>query len=1127
MHRAASAAFSLAALAFTVLHPAPASAQARGDDAPARGPNDVVHPALLEALDFRSVGPFRGGRVTAVGGFPDDPHRYVMGTTGGGVWITDDAGETWRNVTDDFLDVGSIGAVEVAPGDPNVIYVGTGSAGIRGNVSNGRGVWRSTDRGRTWSFLGLRETGLVAKIQVDPRDADVAYVAALGNAFGKNPERGVFRTTDGGATWDRVLFVADSVGAVDLVMNPSNPRELYAGMWRAERKPWTLVDASTDGGIWRTVDGGDTWTRLTDPSVDNGLPSETLFGRTGLAISPANPDRVWALISAPDPHGGIWRSDDGGERWTKVNRDRRFRQRHWYYSHLEADPQDPNTIYVLNTGVYRSVDGGREWSPVRVPHGDVHDLWIHPDDPDAMVVGNDGGAQVSLTGGRTWSTMHNQPTAEFYRLEVDHQFAYRLYGAQQDNSTISVSSRVSGDLSPEQDWFSVGGAESGHISVHPHPDSSHIVWAGNYIGQIDRTNLKTGESRNMILYPQMGDGVAPRDARYRFQWNAPILISRHDPSVVYHTSQYVHRTTDGGMSWETISPDLTTNNPEQQGLPGGPLQHDHTGVEVYNTVFVLSESPADAQELWAGTDDGRVHLTRDGGATWSEITPRSMPAGGTVNSIDLSASRPGRAVMAVYKYRENDFRPYVFITDDYGARWRLATDGRNGIPADHPVRVVREDPDRDGLLYAGTEYGLFVSFDDGAHWQSLQRNLPRTPVTDLRVHRKDLVVATQGRSFWILDDVTPLHQVRDGMAAEALHVFQPRDATLTRFRAAGGSRAAESPANGVVMDYWIGPEVTGSVEIEVLDATGTVIREFEGALDRPSRGRRDDGGAEEGLKEVLPPAGAAGAADPEAEEEAAPRGADPGDDPEDDEGDEDEAEDPNLQEEDLDAERGMNRFVWDLRYPGPIVVDGAQFSLASTGGMAAPPGRYTLRVEAGGETREVSVAVGLDPRIPSVTEDDMRAQFELARQVRDRLTAVHAAIAEIRSIRDQAGDVISRLRDRGDQAPLVDDLEARRRTMEGELEAVEKALIQTRNESGQDPINFPSMLDDQLAYLYSHVTGSYGRPTAGSYERYRDLVTLTQPHLDRAEALVREHVEPFNRAVTEAGLGTVVVTGRR
>jgi photosystem II stability/assembly factor-like uncharacterized protein len=1058
-----------------------------------RTPDETVHPDLLEAFEYRLVGPYRGGRVTAVGGFADDAHAYLMGTTGGGVWLTEDAGETWTNLTDDFLDVGSIGAVEVATGDPNVIWVGTGSAGIRGNVSIGRGVWRSTDRGKTWAFRGLRYAGLVGRIAVDPRDPDVAFVAALGDPFGRNEERGVFRTTDGGATWEKVLFVADSVGAVDVAMNPRNPRILYAGMWRAERKPWTLIDASEDGGVWRSTDGGDTWTELTDASLDNGLPGAGLIGRIGLAVSPADPERVWALVNAPDPHGGIYRSDDGGDEWTKINRDRRFRQRHWYYSHLIADPTDRNTVYVLNTGMYRSIDGGEEWERVSVPHGDVHALWIHHADPDAMVVGNDGGAQVSLTGGLTWSTMHNQPTAELYRVEVDHQWPYRLYGAQQDNTTISVSSAVAGDLTPEQDWFSVGGAESGHISVHPHPDSAHIVWAGNYIGQIDRSDLSSGLSRNMILYPQMGDGVAPRDAQYRFQWNAPILVSRHDPGVVYHASQYVHRTTDRGMSWETISPDLTTNNPEQQGLPGGPLQHDHTGVEVYNTIFVLSESPDDADELWVGTDDGRMHVTRDGGGTWTDITPRNMPPQGTVNSIDLSPSRPGRAVVAVYRYRDDDFRPYVFLTDDWGGGWRLLTDGTNGIPADHPVRVVREDPDREGLFYAGTEFGMFVSFDNGTHWQSLQLNLPRTPVTDLKVHRQDLVVATQGRSFWILDDVTPFHELSDEVRGQPLHVFQPRSATLARLRGYRGERAPENPPTGAVVHFWLGEDVQGKVEIEVSDDDGMVLRRFEGTID-------GDADAEGGSAE--------------------------GEDAHVQDDDDSEAEDANLQEEELEVETGMNRFEWDLLYPGPDVIDDAQFSLAYTDGAVAPPGTYTVRVRAeareGHVTRSAEVGLGTDPRVSEVTAADLEAQFLLTMQVRDRLTEVHDAVRTIRSIREQTEALVERAEAAEHDVPLVRDLKERTRAMNERLEEIEEALIQTKSETGQDPINFPPMLDDQLAYLYSHVTTSYGRPTQGAQTRFDDLVAETQPLLDQLQQVVDEDVAAFNAALRVAGIGPVV-----
>lgn len=1129
-----SVAAMAAALPAGALSPLAAQARSTGDGA-------ARVEAATAAMSYRMVGPFRGGRSTAVAGFPDDAHHFLMGTTGGGVWMTDDAGTTWRNVMDDFLDVGSIGAVEVAPGDPNVIYVGTGSAGVRGNVSIGRGVWRSTDRGRTWSFVGLRGSGSVAKIQVDPRDADVAFAAVLGNPFGKNEERGVYRTRDGGATWQRVLFVADSVGAVDLVMNPRNPRELYAAMWRAQRTPWTLVDASTDGGIFKSIDGGDTWKRLTDAKADTGLPHGVLFGRIGLAMSAADPDRVWALISAADPHGGIWRSDDAGASWRKINRDRRFRQRHWYYSHLEADPVDPNTLYVMNTGLYRSVDGGEDWEGIRVPHGDVHDLWIHPDDPAAMVVANDGGAQVSLNAGRTWSTMNNQPTAEFYRLEVDNQWPYRLYGAQQDNSTISVSSAPWGVLTPEGDWREVGGAESGHVSVHPHPDSAHLVWAGNYIGQIDRSNLKTGASRNMILYPLMGDGIAPRDQPYRFQWNAPILVSRHDPSVVYHASQFVHRTTDGGMSWQTISPDLTTNNPEQQGVPGGPLQHDHTGVEVYNTVFVLSESPRDAAELWAGTDDGRVHLTRDGGATWTEITPRGMPAGGTVNSIDLDPTRPGRAVMAVYRYREDDFRPHVFATEDFGGSWRRLTDGANGIPADHPVRVVRLDPEAPGVLYAGTEFALFVSVDDGRSWQSLQLDLPATPITDLRVHRGDLVVATQGRSFWILDDLTPLRRLGPEVMASPVALLPPRPAYRGMPGGFRGGDAPEGPETGAVAYLWLGSGLVGQeVEIELVDPRGVVIREWEGtvkdpdATPEPSARLADDGGGEPGLKAVddEPAKDPAKASDP-----AAP-GADQAPEPtaeaEAAEGDaeEDEAEDPLKVDEEIELETGLNRVRWDLRYRGPDVLPDARFSLASTAGVWAPPGAYTLRVEVADTVLQTVVELRADPRDRDVTAADLEANLELALRVRDRLTEVHDAVRVIRSVREQARTMVRRLDEvaeaRGDEglADVVAALEEEADALAEELTAVEKRLIQTRNESGQDPINFPSMLDDQLAYLYSHVNASYGLPTRGAYQRFDDLVAATAPLLARVQAAVDGPVAEFNRILTEAGLGAVVVPVR-
>lgn len=1023
---------------------------------------ESIDPTLLEKLEFRSVGPFRGGRVTAVSGFADRPYNFVMGSTGGGVWVTDDAGETWENVTDGFLDVGSIGAVEVAPGDANVMYVGTGSACVRGNVSIGRGMWRSTDRGRSWTFAGLKEVGQIGRLAIDPRDPDRVFAAALGNPFGKNEERGVFRSTDGGTSWEKVLFVSDSTGAIDIVMNPSNPRELYAAFWRAERRPWTLVDASTDGGVWKSEDGGDTWKKL-----EGDLPGG-LTGRIGLAISPAQPERVWALVNAADPEGGIWRSDDSGSTWQKINRDRRFRQRHWYYSHLIADPKDSNTLYVLNTGMYRSVDGGENWERVAVPHGDVHALWIHPDHPDRMVVGNDGGAQVSLSGGTSWSTMHNQPTAEIYRLEVDDAEPYRLYGAQQDNTTISIPSDNDADLDPVEHWRSVGGSESGHVSVNVQdPDQ---VWAGNYIGQIDRSDLSTGYRRDVIIYPQMQDGTAPRDLRYRFQWNAPILVSRHDPTTVYHASNHVHRTRDGGMTWETISPDLTTDNEAQQVLPGGPLQHDHTGVEVYNTIFVLEESPDDAAELWAGSDDGLVHITRDGGTTWTDITPDDMPVGGTVNSIDLVRGRPGEAAMAVYRYREDDFRPYVFLTTDFGDSWTLMT---NGIPEDEPVRVVRRDPMHPSTLFAGTEFGLYVSFDGGEWWQGLQLNLPRTPVTDLAVHRGDLVVATQGRSFWILDHLDHLQALAGGVPAGETRLFPIEDASLSRMSGYRGNRAPQNSDPGMVAFLYLPDTTTSEVTLEIVDGEGSVVRRFAGAPGDEDRKPedRDDG----------------------------------------------------IKTEKVKLEHGMNRFTWDRRYTGPDVLEDAQFSLARTSGMMAPPGSYGLRMTSGTVTRTEFFSLVADPRFVEVSDRDLVEQFDLGVMVRDHLSRVHDAIRSIRSIREQTGELAERVAVGPFDEATIDSLEAARDRIADALQSVEEALIQTKSETGQDPINFPPMLDDQLAYLYSHVISAYGRPTAGDYERYLDLEAAIQPHLDGLEAVISGDLALFESILKGAEIPAVIV----
>ena len=789
-----------------------AAAQGSYNDYEENADNVQVDHALFEGMEFRAVGFSRGGRSTAATGVSGQPLVYYFGGTGGGVFKTSDAGNNWTNVTDGFLGVGSVGAIAVAPSDPNVVYVGTGSACPRGNISTGDGVYRSTDAGKTWKHIGLRDAGQVGKIRVHPDDPDHVYVAALGHMFGPNEERGVFRSTDGGETWEKVLFIDDRTGVVDLSMDANNPRILYAGAWAAERKPWSLISGSEAGGIYRSTDGGDTWDHL-----EGGLP-EGMVGKTSVAVSPANSDRV---LEAEGEKGGVYRSDDGGDSWTRINGDANLRQRPWYYIHIYADPKDENTVYALNTAFYKSIDGGKTFDQrIRVPHGDNHDLWLNPDNPMNIIEANDGGANVSFDGGGSWSTQQNQETSEIYRVFVDDQWPYRIYGSQQDNSTISVPSRGgAGFRQVVPDWYSVGGCESGHIAVDPRdPD---IIYAGCYGGSISRINRRTGEYRQILAYPQLQLGAAARDLSYRFQWNAPIRLSPHDPDILYHASQVVHMSRDHGQSWSVISPDLTSNNPEHQDYAGGPITHDSTGVEVYNTVFALEESPHTPGELWAGSDDGRVHISRDRGGSWEEITPDGMPEGGTVNVVELSAHAPGRAFIAVYRYREDDFNPYIFRTNDYGKDWDLLTDGTNGIPSTHFTRAIREDPDRKGLLYAGTEFGLYLSVDDGAHWQRFQLNLPVTPVTDLRVHRKDLVVSTQGRSFWVLDNVTPLHQITEEVESADMWLYAPR----TAYR--GGS------LGGATIDYYLkdAPDNEEELTLEVLDSSDNVIQTFKGKAD--------------------------------------------------------------------------------------------------------------------------------------------------------------------------------------------------------------------------------------------------------------------------------------------------------
>jgi len=1021
--------------------------------------NQVVDPSYYQGMRYRMVGPFRGGRVTAVTGIAESPHTFFMGGTGGGIWKTEDAGHHWVPIADEYLANGNIGALDVADSDHNVIYAGTGSACIRGNVSVGTGVWKSADGGASWEFVGLPESGAIGSLVVHPQNPDLVYVAALGHPFGKNPERGVYRSEDGGATWQNVLFLNDSTGAVSLAMDPSNPRVIYAGMWRAERKPWTLISGGPEGGLYKTSDGGDSWRKL-----GGGLPQGTV-GKVTVSVSRANPDRVFAMVEA-EPGNGLYRSDDGGESWTFLTGEPQLADRAFYYHHVFADPVDENTVYVMNTRLFRSVDGGRSFELIPVHHGDLHDMWINPDQPEIFVIGDDGGAEVTLTNGRTFSGVYNQPTAELYEVMVDNRFPYRIYGAQQDNTTISVLAyRKNNNLRPQEQWQYAAGCEVGPIAFDP--DAPDVIWSGCYGGVINRMVVSTDARRNVNLYPE-GQNRAPKELRNRFQWIAPIVMDPLDPSTVYHASQYVNRTQDGGMTWETISPDLTTNTPEHQEFPGVPIHSDHTGVEVFNTIFSLAPSLHEPGTIWVGTDDGRVHITRDDGANWTDITPPDMPRFATVNRIELSPHSPARAYLAVQRYRMDDWKPYIFRTQDYGESWELLTDGHNGIPDDHWVRVVREDPELPGLLFAGTEFGMFVSFDDGTHWQRLQMNLPATPITDLKVHRGDVVLSTQGRSFWVLDEINPLRDLaadvaegRDlsqgSRAADAggpVRLFPPRDA----LRGRASPPLTEVDLNlpdplpeGALLSYAVlGP--VENLELTVTDTEGRIVARW---TEGPS----------------------------------------------------------------LSSEAGFHRLAWPLRYQ-------------EAGGIKAPPGRYTVRLFWEGGSEEQPLDVIPNPVDTELTAEDYREQFRVSMEVQQAASDIRDAISNLRDIRTQARAIQDRAReagrDLGNLPELAETLTERLSPLEAILTFTDDPTVPTgevRPRGGGLDREYGTLLNHLNSGGGYGAGGTEGRPTAGAMERKRDLDEVWADIRVRLKVVLDEEVSRFNAEVSRLGLVGIMVRG--
>jgi photosystem II stability/assembly factor-like uncharacterized protein len=972
------------------------------------GANIVVDTKSYQDLRWRQIGPFRGGRSTAATGVRTQPNVFYFGATGGGVWKTENYGITWTPVSDGQIDTGSIGAIAVADSDPNVVYVGTGSEAIRSNVILGRGVYKSTDAGKTWHFAGLKDVGQIGNVKVHPKDPNIAFVAAVGNPFAWGPDRGVYRTKDGGRTWQKVLFINDQTGAVSVVINWSNPNEVYASAWRTQRRPWTIISGgpAAEGGVYKSTDGGDHWTR-----ASNGLPDD-LMGKVWIDVAQSNPKVLYAQVEALGPKGGLYRSDDGAATWKLVNNSALLRARPFYFNKVFVNPKNENDVWVTELGLHHSTDGGKTWSNLNPPHGDNHIVWINPDNPQILIETNDGGANVSQDGGRSWSSQLNQPTAELYMVDADERFPYRLYAPQQDDGTVVIDSlpeTAKGLTDPAVTWFDASGCESGQI--RPTPDGRIIY--GDCKGEFGRYNIETGQEQHFWINPQQRYGKNPKNMKFRFVRQAPIEVDPHNPQVVYHGSQFLHKTVDGGLHWAKISPDLTANEPDKQVDSGEPISRDMTGEEVYSALYAIRASRLEPGVIWTGANDGPVYVTRDGGKTWKNVTPKGMPPGGRVHTIEDSPHRKGSAYVSIYRIYFGDFKPYLYMTNDYGEHWTLLTDGTNGIPADQPMHVLREDPEQEGLLYAGTWYGAFVSFDNGKHFQSLQQNLPATPVTDLKVHHGDLLASTMGRSFWIMDDVAPLRQlaasvmkksrpattdshgarpgnpgddvvlaVQDKSASNAaadkparataakapvkpfdgssVFLFTPAAAYRTHYNAiANRPDWPEYPPVGARIDYYLA-QPSGEVKLDILDAAGKVVRSYTSAASAPAPAGRGGGGRR-------------GAALPST----------------------------------LPMKVGMNRFVWDLRYPGsPAASDGEGGGFGGGGPLAAP-GVYKARLTANGVTKTESFTVKIDPRYAKdgLTAADLAEQTRFALKVRDALAEGRQLAQTVRRALDaKAGD---------------------------------------------------------------------------------------------------------------------------
>ncbi|PQJ79537.1 VPS10 domain-containing protein [Polaribacter porphyrae] len=1005
-----------------------------------------VSDEYFSAVKWRNIGPFRGGRSATVTGVADKTNLFYMGSTGGGVWKTTDAGNTWQNISDGFFG-GSVGAVAVSESDNNVIYVGMGEKTVRGNVSSGDGIWKSENAGKTWKHIGLKNSRHIPKMRIHPKNADIAFAGVLGDLYKPTQERGVYKTTDGGQTWRKVLFSNENAGVVDLIIDPNNPRILYATTWNVRRTPYSLSSGGDGSALWKSTDEGETWTNI---SINKGLP-DGVWGIAGVTVSPVNSDIVYALIE--NKKGGVYKSLDAGKTWKLINSERKLRQRAWYYTRLYADTQDEDILYVLNVRYHKSTDGGKTYKTYNAPHGDHHDLWIAPNDNQRMIIGDDGGAQISFDAGENWSTYMNQPTSQFYRVTTDNHFPYRILAAQQDNSTVRIAHRNSRRFITESDWESTAGGESAHIAVDPL--NNDIVYGGSYGGLLTRRNHKTNETRAINVWPDDPMGHGAEDFKYRFQWNFPIFFSPNNKKRLYAASNHLHVTEDEGQSWKVISPDLTRNDPKTLKSSGGPITQDNTGVEYYGTIFAATESPFEAGLIYTGSDDGLVHISKNNGATWNNITPKKMPEWMMINCIEIDPFTKGGAYIVGTKYKTGDYQPYIYKTENYGKSWKLIT---NGIATEDFTRALRADPKRKGLLYAGTERGMYISFDDGKNWQTFQQNLPVVPITDLAIKDDNLIAATQGRSLWIIDDLTPLHQLNSSILKEDVVLYKPKDT----YNLSGGNgrtsrTAGTNHSGGVAVNYFIKKTTAkDTISLSFFDANDNPIKTFS---TKPNKDKK---------------------------------------------------------EAKLKVKDGNNIFNWNMMYDGAERVKGMILWWASLSGPMALPGNYKVELAVNGKKMHQNFTILRNP-MSEATESDMKAQFDFINDINTKMTEIHKALKNVQKVRTQVGLLKKSISDKKKHKDLIDFADK----LVKDMTKIEETLYQTKSKSGQDPLNFPIRLNNKLGHLNSLTRiGNYA-PTNQAIEFKNEITKEIDIELAKLNVLFTNGVKDLNQKVKDSNIDLI------